>query len=186
MKIKVQLKLVFFLLFLQIPVNAQNISAKVFGAPVMKIGKINNETAVFVGGKAGIKISNGFSVGLAGYGLASKLIVKNENHFNNVSINYGGLFAEYSPFSSQLIHLGAESLIGVGSINISKNSFVKENSETFFLFEPAINLRLNVHKTFKLNIGTSYRITSGEKVPGIGAGEIDGLNFQFSALIGIF
>lgn len=174
------------LIFSQSEENLNGNSSNAYGAPIVKVGKINDDTAVFVGGKAGFIFKGDFTFGLAGYGLASKLKVPNENYYNNINISYAGLLSEYTPYSDNLIYLNAEALIGFGSVGMSKNKYIKENNSSIFVFEPALNIILNIHNNFRINIGSSYRYASGNNLPGFNISDLKGINYHLSAMIGIF
>ncbi len=140
-----------------------------FGAVVTKYTKINNEFGVLVGGRGGWIIDHSFIIGGGGYGLANNIKgnIPVEGKRRSLAFGYGGLELEYILHSDALIHMSIYSLIGAGGINYH---YYKDNDwrydwdvekNTFFIWEPAVNVEVNVTSFFRLHFGAGYRVISG-------------------------
>lgn len=140
-----------------------------FGGPVLKVGSLNGETALLVGGRGGWIINHSFIVGGGGYGLVNDVHAKVLGPFGERYLNfgYGGLELEYVAHPHRLINCSVQSLIGAGALSWRDQSMHRDmfdsnsNSETFFIVEPGVNVTLNVTKYFRISGGVSYRFISG-------------------------
>lgn len=162
------------LLFLAFPVLAQEEETLIkgdvehggFGGPVVKLGSLNGESGVLVGGRGGWIINHAFILGGGGYGLVTNVKAKTlgPNGERYLEFGYGGLELEYIPESNKLIHLSFMTLIGGGGVGWRDDnepmSFRRE-SEAFFIVEPAVQATLNVTPFFRISAGVSYRYVSG-------------------------
>ncbi|HKI46393.1 MAG TPA: hypothetical protein VKA08_13775 [Balneolales bacterium] len=172
-----QLFTLFLCLVFTIPALAQedqtlvsnHIGSGGFGGPVLKISSISGEAALFVGGRGGwiIKLnpSSSFVIGGGGYGLSTDVEANNifiNNRQQYVSVGYGGLELEYVHQSYRLVHFSLQSLIGAGSAGYqNKDRENRSNSDSFFVWEPGVNVLLNVTHFFRIGTGLGYRLTSG-------------------------
>jgi hypothetical protein len=140
-----------------------------FGGPVLKVGSLNGETALLVGGRGGWIINHSFIVGGGGYGLVNDVKAKVPGPYGERFLNfgYGGLELEYVADAQRLIHYSFQALIGAGGVswrdqNLHGSMFDSpNNSDTFFIVEPTVNVTLNVTKYFRISGGVSYRFISG-------------------------
>jgi hypothetical protein len=139
-----------------------------FGGPVFKYTQIKNEPAVLVGGRGGWIINHTFVIGGGGYGLVNQ--IKADYLINNIqpfiSFGYGGLELEYIIQSAQIVHFTVYTMIGAGGITYKEDLLDDwedwtHASDGFFVFEPAINIEVNIINFFRINAGVSYRFVSG-------------------------
>jgi hypothetical protein len=139
-----------------------------FGGLVFKYTQIKNEPAVLVGGRGGWIINHTFVIGGGGYGLVNQ--IKTDYLINNIqpfiSFGYGGLELEYIIQSDQLVHFTIYTLIGAGGITYKEDLWEdwdnwNYGNDEFFVFEPAINIEINVINFFRINAGVNYRFISG-------------------------
>ncbi|MFO7445730.1 MAG: hypothetical protein R6W90_05150 [Ignavibacteriaceae bacterium] len=139
-----------------------------FGGPVIKFTQIKDEFGVLVGGRGGWIINHQFVIGGGGYGLVNN-IEANDFIFSPqpfITFGYGGFEMEYIIHSDRLIHFSVYSLIGGGAVTYRDELWDDwedwdYGSDTFFVFEPAVNMELNIYSFFRLNAGISYRMVSG-------------------------
>ena len=139
-----------------------------FGGPVIKYTQIKNEPAVLLGGRGGWIINHVFVIGGGGYGLVNQV---KANYLINtfqpfINFGYGGLELEYIIQSDRLVHFSVYTLIGAGSVTYKENLWEdwdkwNTGNDEFFVFEPAINIEVNVISFFRINAGVSYRFISG-------------------------
>jgi hypothetical protein len=142
-----------------------------FGGPVVKFTQIKDEFGLLVGGRGGWIINHTFVIGGGGYGLVNNIEADNLSWLTQPFINfgYGGLELEYIINSDQLMHFSVYTLIGGGTVTYRDElwddwedwSDWDYGSDVFFVFEPAVNVEVNIASFFRLNAGVSYRVISG-------------------------
>jgi hypothetical protein len=179
--------LICLLLFTALPVSAQEetllkgkVESSGFGGPVVKFAEIENELSVLVGGRGGWIINHTFVIGGGGYGLVTENIERGRTIAGNpilLTMGYGGLELEYIHNSNKLIHWSVLTLIGAGGVDErEKNDGYSDRVEgdAFFIFEPAVNLELNVATFFRLGVSGNYRFIAGADFRGIQNGDLAG------------
>jgi hypothetical protein len=146
-----------------------------YGALVLKYASINSSPGLLVGARGGWIINHTFSLGLAGYGLATnvKANVSGPLGQDYVNFGYGGVDLEYIVDSDRLVHFSFHTLIGAGAVGFryaygesTWDDFrIGDNwshlHDTFFVIEPGANLDLNITTWFRLSVGASYRHIAG-------------------------
>jgi len=170
-----------------------------FIAPEIKVGYMNDDNGVFVGGRMGAIFNDRFSIGLGGYGLTAKSSFNYDfdgegpEPIRNVRIGmgYGGLALEYAFFSQKAIHFTVPVLVGAGGFVFYEGTdnywdeFNEYESTAAFFLEPGINLELNLFKHFRFNMGASYRLVQGTNLDENGLGSVvsdaDLSDFVFNA-----
>lgn len=158
-----------------------------FGGPVLKVTSINGETGVLIGGRGGWIINHSFIIGGGGYGLVTNVSAKTPSIFGERYLNfgYGGLELEYIPASNDLMHVSFMTLIGAGGIGYRDADFNvrRNNTNAFFVLEPAANMTLNVTRYFRISAGFSYRYISGVETAASSNTDLSGpsgmLTFRF-------
>lgn len=162
-----------------------------FGGPVVKLGSVADETAVWIGGRGGWIISfdrsNTISLGGGGYGLVT-------DHQSPIDpdlyalAGYGGFEVEYTNQSYRVAHFTISSLIGGGGLLLRERDFeeVEEDVDSFFVFEPAANVEVNVTHFFRISAGVSYRLTSGIGRFGFSDSDFSGFNGVITFKFGKF
>ncbi|MCD4695597.1 MAG: hypothetical protein K8S16_05080 [Bacteroidales bacterium] len=191
-----------------------NHSSGGYGAPELKLGNVNGEISLLVGGRGGWVIGNKFVLGGAGYGLTTNntfsytedILDGNENLTNdstrtlNIDMGYGGILLEYIAMPKNAIHLSFPLIIGAGGTSVSaktlqeldnvnpqewtKYDFVE--SSAFFVVEPGINVELNMTKFFRLGMGASYRFISGTNLVRLSSNDLSDLSFNLTLKFGKF
>ena len=169
----------------------QKISHGGYGAFSIYYSKINGENALLVGGKGGWVINHRLTLGLAGYGFVNDLEV---NYFDdkkgmNLSGGYGGLLIEPIIMPYELVHLTVPVLIGAGGVTYFDNNWWKDHiypSKAFFVFEPGLELELNIIKFMRIGLGISYRITSDIGIDNMKSKNLDALSGGISFKFGRF
>ncbi len=164
-----------------------------FGAPVIKYTQIHGEPAVLCGGRGGWIIDHTFVLGGGGYGLVNE-IESETDPLNNpayINLGYGGLELEYIIASDQIIHFSIYSLIGGGGINLAHHfngdwDDGNHGHDGFFIFEPAVNIELNIISFFRINAGVSYRLISGINYYEFTNSDIDGFSGTLALKFGKF
>ena len=141
-----------------------------YGGIVVKFTSINNQFALLVGGRGGWIINHAFVLGIGGYGLVNDIPSYIIGPFGEryVDFGYGGLELEYVFDSDHLIHLSLHALIGGGGVryrseweNDAWDPDSHHSYDAVFVFEPGMNIDLNVIKWFRLSAGASFRFVRG-------------------------
>lgn len=140
-----------------------------FGAFVVKVGAIDGQTSVLFGGRGGWVINRTFVIGGGGYGFTD-MMYHNQSSVadTGLSFGYGGLELEYLISSSNVVHATIMTLIGAGGLAVMRRSqFGMDNdyntvySTSCFVFEPAVNIEVNILTWLRFGIGGGYRFVTG-------------------------
>jgi len=160
-----------------------------FGGPVVKIGSLNGESGVLVGGRGGWIINHTFILGGGGYGLVNNVRARvlGPRGERYLAFGYGGLELEYVPEWNKLIHVSFMTLVGGGGVGWRDTQAEavprEEESDAFFILEPAANVTLNVTPYFRISAGVSYRYVTGVNSAASSNSELSGpsgvLTFRF-------
>lgn len=137
-----------------------------YGGPVIKIGQLNGETSVFIGGQGGWIINHRFVLGGKGYASVMPAAV---DGLDNIVVGFasGGAFFEYILHSNKLLHLSFENMMGYGIVYNDVGNYrdghdpIDYTGDGCFVLEPGINLNVNVSKLFRVGAGVTYRYVNG-------------------------
>lgn len=153
--------------------------------------KIADTNGFLMGPRAGLTINNNFAIGLGAMFLlypkdVDKLCGDSYSGvYKTASFNYGGLLLEYYLNPKDLIVFSAGSLIGGGSFKLSgKDAATKKSisdDSKFFTVEPEINVFINITRSCRFSIGTSYRYVSGINLKDFKSKDFNG--FTASAMV---
>jgi hypothetical protein len=168
-----------------------------FGAPVVKVTTIKDQSAVMIGGRGGWIINHSLVLGGGAYGVVNEVDAPEgalpEQGPLDIEFGYGGFEMEYIVRPESLMHFGTYILIGGGATNYVKDvGPVTESNEqvgeTDFLFvlEPAVNGELNVTTWFRLNAGVSYRVVAGVNQVGLKNSDFSGVAASLTLKFGKF
>lgn len=139
-----------------------------FGGPVIRMGEIGNQTAIFIGGRGGWIINHALVLGAGGYGLVTEV---ESTPDKRLEMGYGGMELGFVLGSNSLLHLAAQTLIGGGCVTEHDREIFPVETEDwehypFFVLEPGVDVELNVAPFMRIAGGVSYRYISGIDVPG--------------------
>jgi hypothetical protein len=129
-----------------------NFSSGGFGAPVLKIGAIDEVASWILGVRGGLVIDKIFVIGGGVYGSPHLRMFSNSQSKadKSTSLIYGGLELEYLLNSNDLIHATLLVLIGGGNFRVSNGSYSGRPgwdgnalfASGFFVSEPVINVEI--------------------------------------------
>ena len=162
-----------------------------FGGPVVKLTEIGEEFGVLLGGRGGWIIDGSFVIGGGGYALV------NQGNFEAVpgplgdpgtlSMGYGGLELEYVHRPDERVHFSVGTLVGWGGLTWDPQGQAGEQeSDGFFVAEPALNVVLNVARQVRAGVGVSYRFAQGVELAELRNGEISGVAGVLTLKFGSF
>ena len=173
-----------------------------YGGPIIKISPIRGKIGVLTGAKAGWIIDHRFVLGIAGYGLTTQNIEADEKTESGkpkyVQMGYGGFDFEYIFKPYKLIHLSGNALIGGGGIGYSLKRCDYQDNEEFemeeekleydalFVFEPGINVELNIVSFMRIQVGGSYRFIGGIDSSNLKNSDFSSPNFNILFKFGSF
>lgn len=166
----------------------------VFGSPVVKTGEVAGSTGVWAGGRGGWIINmndrHAVSLGLGGFGLVSEHRFRGaDNEDEQLVMNgYGGFDLEYTYQSYRLVHFTLSSLIGGGGLMGRDHHFDtgNDNLDRYFIFEPGLNVEVNLTEFIRVSAGATYMLTSGVSRSGFQDSDFSGLNGVLALKFGRF
>jgi len=133
----------------------------VFGGPLIKYTKLNNEGALIVGARGGWAFNNMLTIGGGAYGVMNDVPINPAQPDTNfINLGYGGIVVEYVGMSDNMIHWQVNMLLGTGAVSTRNGNKTGEN-DMIFIFEPGADGVLNISSTIRVALGISYRIVSG-------------------------
>ncbi|UCC39033.1 MAG: hypothetical protein JSV96_14665 [Candidatus Aminicenantes bacterium] len=119
-------------------------SYRFFAEIVTKTTSIHGETAVLMGGNFGFTINRTFSIGVGGYGKAN---------FDPGLPGYGGITFAYVFSPLKEVHFRATALAGSGTARCGG---------IFYIFEPGVEVVLNLSRVVRIQAGVSLPIVDKE------------------------
>jgi hypothetical protein len=154
-------------------------------APVLKVSTLNNTLAVLAGGHGGIIFNRSFVIGLAAYGLVNEIEVNTQSH-QLVDFGYAGLLMGYVNRSYKIVHFTAYSLIGGGGLRYRTCFYDDWYDDILFVFEPCLDVEVNVTKHFRIGLGGSYRFVHGVEFDGLTNNDVSGPSGSLTFKCGVF
>lgn len=135
-----------------------------YGSLQGKITAIDGKFAVLTGGYGGVFLNKKILLGAAGYSLANRIKVP-EQQDRNWRLWYTGAVFEYVFKSDKLFHWSAGALVGGGGVS-QRTEYNKGRDEVhvssgFTVAEPFINAELNITHYLRVVAGGSWRQTFG-------------------------
>ncbi len=145
-----------------------NISHGGYGAFSIGYSKIGNYNSFVGGGKGAWIINHSIGIGLAGHGFITEQLTEilPDENYSFITGGYGGFLIEPIFYAKKTFHFSAPIIIGGGAVTyinerqMNDPGFYPTIFDSFFIFEPGIELELNMVKFFRVALGLSYRITS--------------------------
>ncbi|MCK5906149.1 MAG: hypothetical protein KAG37_01080, partial [Flavobacteriales bacterium] len=137
-----------------------------YGAFSVGYTKVGEYNAFSGGGRGAWLINHSIGVGIAGSGFITEQAPSVFNNDNNSFITggYGGFLIEPIFYANNPVHFSVPVVIGGGAVTYVYETFNNDYSadiyDTFFAFEPGIELEVNMTSFFRLALGLSYRFTS--------------------------
>ena len=133
-----------------------------YGSLDAKFTRLNDKDAVIVGGHGGVIFNSYFYFGLGAYGLVTT------NQFSgstpegslNMHMGYTGLMMGFNIMPKKVVHFSVPLFLGAGNLELEHNDIFVENS-AFLLFEPGLQLEVNVVQFMKIGLGIGYRMVHG-------------------------
>lgn len=177
-----------------------------WGAPTIDHTRIMDQDALLVCGRGGWIIDHRFTLGLAGHGLVTSLenaaydqaLVARGRTISKPSrflAGYGGLLLEPVIAYRSPMHVSLPLIIGAGGCGYQSFSALphefdpftyNDDASAFFVFEPGVELEMNVIPLVRVAVGASYRYTSDIDLPGTAKDALHGFNAGIHIKVGSF
>ncbi len=161
-----------------------------FVAPLTLIGEFHGSNEVFLGGRGGWILDHNLVLGAGLYTMVSDVIVKNLEDLDRVvKFTYGGMELEYVFFTESVVHPTLSALVGLGGIKLRdpvEGSEEDPDSDSVFVFQPALHLVLNLTDFARLTVGGGYRYVSGVDLPVLSNEDATGAFGMVTLKLGMF
>jgi hypothetical protein len=155
-------------------------------APVLKFSKVNGQSASLLGVKGGWVIDRSFVIGAEFYSLNTNVSSNWTDPSTGIvpamNFNTGGLNFEYILIHEYSFSVSAEIFMGGAGLTLAPSAFYGCD---FLIWEPQLNVSINLNEWLHLSLGGSYRTTSSLDVYHIdGSGNYPPLDLHISNLRG--
>ena len=173
-----------------------------YAAFSMGYTQINGQDAYTLGGRAAWIIDHNLALGIAGKGLVNSIYLSGFwDQINPVQGyylvgGYGGFFIEPIIATNFPIHVSFPILIGGGGLALNEytwhdyqwdnNDYNPYDYDAYFVFEPGVDIELNLVKFFRLAFGVSYRFTSNLNMNYVPKDMMNGINASMTLKFGKF
>jgi len=139
-----------------------------YGSIGFGYSNIDDKDALLVSLKGAWVIDHKIALGFAATGFMNNLDKTTKITDYYLAGGYGGFFFEPIFFSKSPVHFSVPILIGGGGVSTvpqnywdGSGNWGPQDYDVFFVFEPGIEMELNIVRFFRLSLGTSYRFTNG-------------------------
>ncbi len=173
-----------------------------YGGLSFNYSQVDKKDALLVGAQGAWIINHGMAIGIAGYGFANNLNYTISNtYYNNEDFTlaggYGGLLIEPIIGAKSPVHITIPVLIGAGGVAYIRNYWTSypqndpnynytEDAAAYFVFEPGIEVEMNMVKFMRLAIGGHYRFTSDVTLLGDVKPDLNGFSVGLTLKFGKF
>ncbi len=137
--------------------------------------QLNGKSAITIGGRGAWVANHYFALGLAGNGFFSDSYELPNNANNSTYAlygGYGGVLIEPIVASMSTVHVSIPIIFGAGGVVASSYDMFYPNSgsyypsyyedvDPYFIFQPGVEMEINIVKFFRLALGVSYKLTDG-------------------------
>lgn len=158
-----------------------------FGGPLVKLGSVNGDSAVMIGGEGGGTFTSGphsLIIGGAGYGLVNEL--EWDNTGRKLEMGYAGLLMGYTHQPDNVVHWESKVLLGAGNVSVVDAGGSNDEDANFLVSEFSLSGEVNVTDFLEIGLGGAYRLTSEPLIDNLDAGDISGpsvfISFQFGQI----
>ena len=165
--------------------------------------QIDGEDVMTLGGRAGWLIDHHVTVGLAGKAFVNSIYIdgywpSNEGYNDGYYLvgGYGGFFVEPIIAPSFPVHISLPILIGGGGLAMNESTwhdydwdyeyYEPFDWDSYFVFEPGVEIELNVVEFFRIAFGASYRLTSNMHMQYVPKDMMNGFNAELTLKFGKF
>ncbi len=160
--------------------------------------QIQGNDTYLMGARGGWLIDHHLTIGMAGQGFISDKEYMDilPNKSVNLAGGYGGLFLEAIIAPNYPVHVTIPVIIGAGGVAYVENRPWDEHNnyntdysidhDAFFVFEPGLEIEVNLMKFMRFAVGGSYRYTSQVSMINSSSTMLRGFNAYFGLKFGKF
>lgn len=159
-----------------------------YGTLDTKFTKLNDQDAVIIGAHGGVIFNSYFYFGLGAYGqvTTNQYQSSSPSESYDIHMGYTGMMMGFNIMPKKVVHLTVPLFFGVGNLELEQNDVFIENS-AFLLFEPGLQIELNVVRFMKIGLGAGYRMVQGTNLKyDITDEDLSYWTVQFSVVFGKF
>ena len=164
-----------------------------YGALSFGYTQIDGKDAFLMGARGSWIIDHSFAIGIGGNGFVNDVNYHNWRN-NDVDYNlaggYGGLYLEPILAPRLPVHISIPVLLGVGAIAQVEDhrdwTYDNSRSDTFLVFEPAVELEFNMTRHFRMAGSIGYRFTSKIEMENTSSNIMEGVNIGLIIKLGRF
>ena len=153
-----------------------------YGALGVRYAHINGEDGVLTGIEGALLLDHRFAIGFAGYGWSNQQQVSSSNFVEQpyLHFGYGGLLLRYHVYiPNSPVYVSAAALVGAGAVGLTSTwdgDLYRENTDTFFIFEPQLGAHVNFTRWMRMGVDVGYRLTSGISKFGFTESDFNGVS----------
>ena len=127
-----------------------------------KFTKLNGSDAVIIGGHGGVIFNSYLYFGLGAYGLVTtkQIVGAYPEESLDMHMGYTGMMIGFNIMPKKVVHFSIPIFVGGGNLELDHRNVYVENS-AFMIFEPGVQLEVNLVQFMKIGIGGSYRMVNG-------------------------
>jgi hypothetical protein len=150
--------------------------------------EIKDAFTLFIGGRAALLVGRNWAFGAGGYGVVNDPIPEEFKDEGLVKLRgyYGGFILEYIAWPEKVVHVAFPVLVGAGKVEYKgsyRDSKTGDDSDTYFILEPGLNIQFNVMRFWRMDLGATYRYVSGCELGDVNDNDLSGmvgsLTFRF-------
>ncbi len=155
---------------------------------VSKKTQVKDAFCLFIGGRVALLVNHHWAFGGGGYGVVNDPVPDGfgEEGLTKLRMYYGGWTFEYFAWPDKVVHVTFPILIGAGKVEYKgsyRDSETGEDSDTYFIMEPEINLEFNITRFWRMGLSASYRYVNGCDLGDVTDNDLSGvagnLTFRF-------
>ena len=158
---------------------------------------IDNRDGIMISGRAAWIVNHTIAIGFSGSGFMNDF--RYDPLYDedvNLTGGYGGLLIEPIIFPKAPVHVSFPVVAGVGGIAYTRTSHTwdhhdyrtswVEDTETFLVAEPGVEMELNIVRFFRLALGVSYRFTTDIELMNTSPDALEGFTTRVTFKFGKF
>jgi hypothetical protein len=176
-----------------------DIKTGLYLAPELKYSRMVEGYQLYTGFKGGILFNDKIALGLSAGGFVTETVFTyHEGQSDEMELNtimaYGGFNIEYIIRTSSPLQISFPMLVGAAGValfnpdltgSLIPNDKLVEGG-VFIIYEPGINLEVNVTRFLRMGMGVGYRFAFRGDMDRLSPGELSDLTFNWNIKFGSF
>jgi hypothetical protein len=176
-----------------------NVKQSIFLGPELKLSRVIEGYQLYTGFKGGVLFNDKIAIGLSGGGFVTETVFlyhqsQSEKVYLNTIMGYGGFNIDYIVRTSSPVQLSFPMLVGAAGValftpdsttNMIANDKLIEGG-VFIIYEPGINLEVNITSFLRMGLGIGYRFAFGGDMDRVSPGDLSDFTFNLNIKLGSF